>query len=180
MHNEDDKGSILEMLLRHTVHCILFRDSEGEPRQNDERKQQVEASEPTALPVLVKQASSETSEDASVQYAAYCKRVLGCQLWTDDQLQQEKMALKKYIRPQYTKQQQTQISTELYCAFEAYAIVKLFLLERSAASTASFTSSQQQQKAGDKTRFLIMLHAQLELYNKYFEHAQQHKVSCLP
>lgn len=183
VHNQDDKWTVLDALVRHTVHCVLFLEPASKSLQ-DKPKQQVEAnvtSRPVALPVLLLTPSKCEKNDgeASVQYAAYCKRVLGCQLWTDDQLQQEKTALKRYLRQQPQQQPQEQVSTELYCAFEAYALLKLFLLERTAVNKANFTSSLQQQKDSDRVRLLLLLHVQLELYNKYFEHAKQRKVSLL-
>lgn len=185
VHNQDDKWTVLDALVLHTVHCVLFQEPASKSLQ-DKLKQQVEAnvtSRPEALPALLLTPSKceKNGDEASVQYAAYCKRVLGCQLWTDDQLQQEKTALKRYLRQQSQQQlqQQEQVSTELYCAFEAYALLKLFLLERTAVNKANFTSSLQQQKDSDRVRLLLLLHVQLELYNKYFEHAKQRKVSLL-
>lgn len=158
----------LERLVRCTVHAFVFRDEDDVPPHV-----LVASVEPLVSRVL--RPSEPVEADSADSYVRHCERVLECRHWATGELERERMALKTLL-PRCLDTQKTRATvdtsetSEDIRAFEAYALLKLFLLERSLATGAQLCPLD------DSERHLCSLHVQLELYRQYFERSRRRMV----
>ncbi|RLN88543.1 hypothetical protein BBJ28_00001201 [Nothophytophthora sp. Chile5] len=114
-------------------------------------------------------------EDEDVAASARFAWVLECPKWSLDRLRENKLAIKKYIQRQHENQQHSSDarprSTELSAVHEAYALLKLFLMERDVDYRRHL-----QHAASSTTAFTTSLHVLLTLYATYFQRAHGRQV----
>ncbi|GMF27663.1 unnamed protein product [Phytophthora lilii] len=126
-------------------------------------------------------ASSQDSADEDDDNNAPCRDslLMGCANWSTERLRKEKAAIKRYLhsrRRDLAKDAKARpgASTEVSIIHEAYAILKLLLLEKDPDYRQCL-----QQSIGCTKSFLTSLHALLTLYSTYFERANGRQVRTL-
>lgn len=157
---------LFDCLLQLTVRAVLF------PERLKPADSSVGHGDDVSSPRLLQGQNLADGDGEGSHYES----VMQCQHWTDQELQNEKRILKRYLREQRSRMAfkhttMEQEHAQLYRLYEAYALLKLFLAER--------RQEKQQEDAPEtqpSTRFLLV-QAQLLLYAKYFEKTQQRQVS---
>jgi hypothetical protein len=115
-------------------------------------------------------------EDNSVGEAYRGSWVVECASWSVDRLRAEKAAVKRYLGAQRRELASESLkapnkTSDATIAYEAYALLKLFLLERDPDYRQCL-----EQSIGCTSSFLTSLRALLTLYATYFERAHGRKV----
>ncbi|KAF1319652.1 hypothetical protein FI667_g13031, partial [Globisporangium splendens] len=168
-----DRGDkwLLEHLVQQTVRSVLFQDPQRSLAVADKPSlppspESVDAMSKTAtLPVLL-QPQEDAIDKSDFPPTEWFKRVLSCPEWTDDQLSNEKSAMKAFLREQeQLSDGNNERSAALHQSYEAYPLLKLFQSER------KFNVSNDKFKPSP--RFLQLLHVQLLVYAKCVERSNQ-------
>lgn len=179
--SDDLDKRVFDALVRHTVHAfvsIVERDAAAATLQKAVVVDLLPDTAQLDMPALLDSGDKkDDDEDEDARYTHHCQRVLNSQYWTTEQLVLEKRAMQQYLLQHGTKSLKA-APTALYWAFEAYALLKLFLLERACVderydSVERLVLSQQK---SERKQFFLMLHVQLELFTKYFERSECRKV----
>ncbi|KAG7386116.1 hypothetical protein PHYPSEUDO_000623 [Phytophthora pseudosyringae] len=103
--------------------------------------------------------------------------LVDCPNWPVERLRREKATIKRYLYAQRQKrvsdsQKTPKLYGEVLMLHEAYALLKLFLLERDPDYRQCL-----QQSIGCTNSFLTSLHVLLTLYTRYFERAHGRQIS---
>ncbi|KAE9117903.1 hypothetical protein PF010_g8434 [Phytophthora fragariae] len=119
---------------------------------------------------------AEDDEDNNADRVIPGLWISDCMNWSIERLKAEKAEIKRYLHEQRrsmkTCQKTTEPSAQDSIVHEAYAILKLFLLERDPDYRQCL-----QQSIGGNNSFLTSLHVQLTLYATYFERANGRQIS---
>ncbi|KAG3107328.1 hypothetical protein PI124_g12745 [Phytophthora idaei] len=168
-----------ESLVHQTVRNVLFRDPSSDKQSpakcastSDGSKQTFEKD---SLLYLLINADNEHAEEPGDNNADEIRRgswLVGCPDWSIERLRREKAAIKRYLHSQKLTNDGQKLSGEVLTLHEAYALLKLFLLERDPNYRQYL-----QQSIGCTSSFLTSLHVQLTLYATYFERAHGRQIS---
>lgn len=184
------RRGIYERLVEQTVRNALFREHAGEKqagtlkgssdseRDTTKNTTTTESREGSILQLLTSANNEHTedpAEDEEDNNAGEARRgswVADCPNWSIERLRGEKAEIKRYLNAQRLKfADDSQKTPKLLSIHEAYALLKLFLLERDPDYRQCL-----QQSIGCTTTFLTSLHVLLTLYATYFERAHGRQV----
>ncbi|KAL3660006.1 hypothetical protein V7S43_014931 [Phytophthora oleae] len=181
--------STYEQLVQQTVRSVLFRGDTKE-KQADSKTFDTEAivndteTKDKATSGIPKDSllrrligsSNENSEEPALDEdnngaGAECSWVMDCATWSLEQLRREKTTIKRYLNAQQLPHNCQEAPAGNLLLFEAYALIKLFLLERDLDYRQCL-----QQSIGCDTTFLTLIHVLLSLYARYFERVHGRQV----
>ncbi|KAG2790763.1 hypothetical protein Pcac1_g85 [Phytophthora cactorum] len=171
-----------ESLVHQTVRNVLFRDPSSDKQSpakyasiSDGSKQTFEKD---SLLYLLTNADNEHAEEPAEDEDNNADEIrrgswlVGCPDWSIERLRREKAAIKRYLHSQKLTNDGQKLAGEVLTLHEAYALLKLFLLERDPNYRQYL-----QQSIGCTSSFLTSLHVQFTLYATYFERAHGRQIS---
>lgn len=179
---ESPSRSLLDALVRLTVRRVLFDDDALLTPETEENSQdELKAESPARELLLELFAYASDPQEASDGFTLPRRVFECCCTWPSNRLEHAKMALKAFLRSMTPRDGRSTTSIEQSEArrtvFEAYALVKLILLEKDSEYRArKFPPASSNKADSDHTRPLACLRVQLALYARYFELANGRKV----
>ncbi|KAK1944579.1 hypothetical protein P3T76_004491 [Phytophthora citrophthora] len=180
--------SIYEQLVQQTVRGVLFCE---DPKDNEFNLKafgtattiiRTETKEKTALGIpkdsllhfLIRSGNEDPALDENNNGDAFDRSwVMDCATWTVEQLRREKRTLKCYLNAQRQNLPHNYGETlgDNLILFEAYALIKLFLLEKDLDYRQCM-----QQSIGCEDTFITLIQVLLTLYARYFERVNGRQV----
>ncbi|KAG1685845.1 hypothetical protein DVH05_007681 [Phytophthora capsici] len=172
--------SFYEQLVHQTVHGVLFREDTQDKDVNHQAFDTVNPTETipkdSLLHFLINSGNEEPALDENNNYddVADYSRVMNCASWSVEQLRREKRTIKHYLNSQHLKLCHSHGETlgSNLPVFEAYALIKLFLLERDLDYRQCL-----QQSIGCENTFVTLIQVLLTLYARYFERVHGRQIS---
>ncbi|ETK78759.1 hypothetical protein F441_15571 [Phytophthora nicotianae CJ01A1] len=165
-----------ELLVQHTVRDVLFSEPSNEkqtPAKHMSMADKIEIQKDSLLSLLLNSENENPAENEDNNAdEARSSWLLDCPYWSIERLRREKAAIKRYLHSQKFQDNGSKLSGDMLMLHEAYALLKLFLLERDPVYLQYL-----QQSIGCSSSFLTSLHVQLTLYATYFERAHGRQIS---